>query len=336
MTAEERIIALAQWGEAIANDTQLNGKITETYLHNKWFTEDNIRFALNALTGHYLKASKLQQWAASYALQDIDQPLNTIGIVMAGNIPLVGLHDLLCVLVAGQRAQAKLSSKDAILIPYLMESLYEVDSRFKDTVEFTERLTCFNAVIATGGNNTARYFDQYFGKYPHIIRKNRNSVAVLDGKESHADLLHLGDDIFQYFGLGCRNVSKLYVPQGYDFEALLSALEPFNTVMLHDKYKNNYDYQRTLLLLNNSPHYASDFLMLSENTHIASPIASLYFEYYDDLASVTAQLQAREKEIQCIVSKLPIDGAIPFGKAQTPEPWDYADNVDTLAFVLGI
>lgn len=335
MHLEKRIKALAQLGSYLASDSdELEGVKLKSYHHNKWFTENNVNQSLKAVISHYLDSKKLEQWIAPYSINGSSN--KTIGLVMAGNIPLVGFHDFLTVLITGNKVLVKLSSKDQFLLPFITDKLIEIEPGFKEQIAWVDRLKDFDAVIATGSNNAARYFEYYFGKYPHIIRKNRNSVAVLTGEETESDILELGKDIFQYFGLGCRNVSKLYVPKGYDFDALLHALQPFHTVRDHDGYKNNYDYQRTLLLMNLIPHHANEFIMLSENQSLHSPISALYFEYYDSLDEVQSKIVNLKSEIQCVVSNAGLPNTLPFGKAQEPELWDYADEVDTVEFLINM
>jgi hypothetical protein len=248
---------------------------------------------------------------------------------MAGNIPGVGFLDLLCVLLSGHVAAVKLSRQDEIMIQVLMKWLLSIEPRFKKNLEFRDRLDHTDAVIATGSDNTARYFEYYFGKQPHIIRKNRTSVAVLDGTESKADIQHLGDDIFSYFGMGCRNVTKLYLPTGFDFAQFLPYLESFSAVGLHHKYRNNYDYQKSIMLVNNVRHLDNGFLLARESADLVSPTSVLYYQFYSDTGELENLLGENPQKIQCIVGK----GRIDFGKAQSPEPWDYADGVDVLQFL---
>ena len=274
-----------------------------------------------------------------------------VGLVLAGNIPLVGFHDILCVFVSGHQSVIKLSDKDPFLLPMLLDFLKEIDDRttayFSTT---TERLGGFDAVIATGSNNSARYFEAYFGKYPHIIRKNRNAVGILRGTETAEELRLLGNDIFQYFGLGCRNVSKLYLPKGYNFTLLLETLHERNEIVMHDKYKNNFDYNFTLLILNKIKYESNGCLLMREAEEIASPISMVYYEFYDDLTDLTKTLQAKKEEIQLVVtsfarrdainrvSTMPIENlkTFNFGEAQKPSLSDYADGVDTLQFLINL
>ncbi len=326
--------ALASLGDFIASmPPELEEKIEEAFLHNRWFTPENTRFALASIAQSMLQREKMEDWLAHYPGRAA-RKIKNVGLIMAGNLPLVGFHDFLSVLLSGHRALIKLSSKDRILLPFLLEKLETFDARIKDRYAFVERLRNFDAVIATGSNNSARYFEYYFGRYPHIIRKNRNSVAVITGQEGENDLRALGDDIFRYFGMGCRNVSKLYLPEGYDPARILEAMEVFCEIIHHDKYRNNYDYHRSLYLLNRTPHLASDFLMLVENEAIASPMATLHYEFYRDKSSLKAALAMHRHEIQIVVSKDPETGDVAPGCSQSPGLLDYADKVDTMAFLV--
>ncbi len=328
------IDALAALGDFITSmPPELEEKVEEAYLHNRWFTAENTKFALASIAGSMLQREKLEDWLGHYPVP-AEQKSRNVGLIMAGNLPLVGFHDLLCVLLSGHRALIKLSSKDRILLPFLLKKLEAYEAQIKDRYAFSERLRDFDAVIATGSNNSSRYFEYYFGRYPHIIRKNRNSVAVITGDEDKKDLLALGDDIFRYFGLGCRNVSKLYLPEGYDPARILSVMEAFQNIIHHDKYRNNYDYHRSLYLLNSTPHLASDFLMLVEHEAIPSPMATLHYEFYSDKTSLKAALAMHSHEIQVVVSKDPEIGEVAPGQSQRPGLADYADKVDTMAFLL--
>lgn len=278
----------------------------------------------------YLREDQLIQWTSQYFLEPVQQ--KTIALVMAGNIPLVGFHDFLCVLISGNAVQIKLSSKDSKLIKYLVNYLQSIEPSFAGRITFKERLEGFDAIIATGSDNSARYFEYYFGKYPNIIRKNRTSCAILTGNESDEDIEKLGIDIFSYFGLGCRNVSKLYVPTDYDFVILLSRLESFKDIIHHHKYCNNYDYQKSILLVNGVKHLDNGFVLLQENEKLVSPISVLYYERYTDESELKNKLKANAERIQCVVGKEK-PASIPFGQAQYPTVWDYADQIDTLKFL---
>jgi hypothetical protein len=339
MKLKERIQALIKLGEHLRreDDEYLQAVMHRTQYNNPWFTIQNQQLAVRAIAEQMLDRTKLEQWLSAYNIPEETKP-QTVGLVMAGNIPLVGFHDLLCVFVAGHRAMIKLSDKDQYLLPYLLKLLGRFDSRAEDYFQVVEKLQGFDAVIATGSNNSARYFEAYFGKYPHIIRRNRNAVAVLDGQESEEELRALGRDVFQYFGLGCRNVAKIYVPRNYGFNALLEALHEHRDLVLHSKYKNNFDYNYALFVLNKVKYQANGCILLTENKAIASHIAGLHYEYYDDLETVKNEMEERASEIQCIIAReelLPIK-TYSFGEAQSPELWDYADGVDTMAFLSGL
>ena len=250
---------------------------------------------------------------------------------------MVGFHDILSVLISGNKALIKLSSNDALLIPFLLKYLSTVEPQFKDRFEITkDKLGNFDAVIATGSDNTARYFDYYFGKYPNIIRKNRNSVAVLNGSESKEDLIALSEDIFRYYGLGCRNVSKLFVPKDYNFDHFFEGMFSQKDIIDDDKYANNYDYNKAVFLMSNFKLLDNGFMTIKEDTSYTSPISSVFYEFYDDLNDVKERLNADKDKIQCIVSNQITENSLPFGSTQKPELWDYADNVDTIDFLLSL
>jgi hypothetical protein len=335
MTQAERIGLLGRLGEYLLQpDAELEAAIALSRATNPWFTEDNQHFALQGIAHHYLDLGKLRAWAQRYGATP-ERPRTTVGLTLAGNIPLVGFHDVLCTFVAGHRALVKLSEKDKYLLPLFVRKMAEWSPASAEYFQFVDRLQGFDAVIATGSDNSARYFEAYFGKYPHIIRRNRNGVAVLDGQEAFADFFALGEDIFRYFGLGCRNVAKLYVPVGFDFDPLLEALHEYRDVVLNTKYKNNFDYNYTLLILNRIPYKANGCILLTENESLHSRIAELYYEYYENEADLKSKLLAKAEGIQCVVGKLELAGfdCVPFGKAQQPALGDYADGVDTMAFL---
>ncbi len=340
MNLKKRINSLVELGKRLTPENEtLQATVRRTAFHNAWFTEANQWQAIGEIRTHFLSKTKLNNWVKNYRYSE-DSPLKTIGLILAGNIPLVGFHDILCVFVAGHKALMKLSDKDPYLMPFILKTLEDVDPETKDYFEIVEgAMKGFDAVIATGSNNSARYFEAYFGKYPNIIRKNRNAVAILRGDETVSDFQLLGKDIFTYFGLGCRNVSKLYLPRGYNFEPLLLALhEDFKDLVLHDKYKNNFDYNFTLLILNKVAYQSNGCVLMRENEGIASPIACLHYEYYDDFAALSEKLKAQSDEIQCVVSKKSIEGlpCFGFGEAQKPSLSDYADGVDTMRFLLSL
>lgn len=313
-----------------------NELIQSVHYNNGWFTEDNVRNAIAAIASS-LNQDLLISWLSKYRKTISATPqAKNVAVIMAGNIPMVGFHDMLCVLLSGNKFTGKLSSDDKLLLPYIAKILIAIEPKFANYIEFTEgQLKNIDAVIATGSNNSARYFEYYFGKYPHIIRKNRNSVAVLSGMESKEDLKLLGKDIFQYFGLGCRNVSKLFVPRGYKFDTLYESIFDFQYVVNNNKYGNNYDYNRTVYLMgNNESLLDNNFLLLKEDSSYSSPIGVLFYEFYDDIHILNQQLQNEKDQIQCIVSTISeINSVIPFGEGQCPKLDDYADGVDTMEFL---
>ena len=332
MTLDQRIFAFHQLGSHLR---QLSEEAFET-LHdtvrqeNPWFTKDNVRMALKGIE-QFLQEDPLRKWTRSYSLHPATP--KTIALVLAGNIPLVGFHDFLCVLISGHKAQLKLSSKDSTLFRYIIKHLVWLEPGFKEYIYIKEdKLENFDEVIATGSDNSARYFEFYFGKYPHIIRKNRTSCAILTGQETDEDLKALGTDIFSYFGLGCRNVSTVYLPQGYDLTRILSSWDEYKPIIDHHKYRNNYDYQKSILLVNRVPHLDNGFILLQENSKLVSPIAVLYYEYYATVEDLQAKLKDNEHKIQCIVGNS-TPATTPFGQAQYPALWDYADQMDTLKFL---
>nr|WP_311455625.1 acyl-CoA reductase [uncultured Capnocytophaga sp.] len=308
--------------------------LEEAERKNAWFDRENCLMTLHHWAG-LLKKENLSQWLSSYSIKNI--PQKRIALILAGNIPLVGFHDLLCTLLIGHTAIVKLSSNDKILLPFLISELKNLTPIFEDKIIFMEeKLTDFDAVIATGSNNTARYFEYYFGKKPHIIRKNRNSVAILTGEETKEELELLGKDIFTYFGLGCRNVSKIFIPENYDFTNFFQAIYSFHSVMNHQKYINNYDYNKAVYLMNLEQLLENGFLLLKEDKHYASPIATLFYEKYTNISSLQERLTEDKELIQCIVSNGSFPNSITFGQAQIPSLRDYADGIDTIAFLNNI
>jgi hypothetical protein len=300
--------------------------------HNGWFTRENVLFAFKQW-GIILTRENLETWLASYDLKK--NKTKQVALIMAGNIPLVGFHDFLSVLITGNKAIIKLSSNDTLLIPLIAKYLIDTEPSFKDSITFTEgRLTDFDAVIATGSNNTARYFEYYFGKKPNIIRKNRNSVAVLNGNETNAQLEALGEDIFRYYGLGCRSVSKLFVPKDYDFDKFFKAMFRYRDIVNQTKYANNYDYNKAVYLMSEFKILDNGFLLLKEDKSHASPIASVFYETYDSKATVKERLQKNAEAIQCVVASGFTIAEIPFGRTQSPSLSDYADGIDTVEFLL--
>ncbi len=319
---------------ASEDEELLNTLLTEidrAVHHNGWFTKENVLFSLNQWS-KALSSENLENWLKWYDFKET--PEKTIGIVMAGNIPLVGFHDFLSVLIAGHKVVIKQSSSDKKLLPVLAKFLIACDPIYSEKIKFTEgKLEGFNAVIATGSNNTSRYFEYYFAEKPSIIRKNRNSVAVLSGRESAEELEALGEDIFRYFGLGCRNVSKLYVPKTYNFDAFFNAVFSWKYLINNAKYANNYDYNKAVYLMSDFKLLDNGFLLLKKDTNFGSPIATLFYEEYESEATLKQKLEEQKDELQCIVSSGFFKDEIGFGETQHPKLWDYADNLDTLAFL---
>lgn len=300
--------------------------------YNNWFTPEQVAFAVRSWADA-LQREQVEKWVSTLPTSAITP--KRVGLVLAGNIPLVGLHDMLAVWLSGHQAVVKLATNDAILIPIIAEYLLVLSENQAIAIEFAEgRLTDFDAIIATGSNNTARYFEYYFGNKPHIIRKNRNSVAVLNGEESAEQLHALGEDIFRYYGLGCRNVSKLFVPNGYDFKTFFEAIYAHASVIDYEKYGNNYDYNKAVYLMSLYKLLDNGFLVLKEDSSYSSPIASVFYEYYDSLEQVQEKLDQAADQLQCIVSNELVDNSIAFGTTQQPQLWDYADGIDTLEFLL--
>jgi hypothetical protein len=330
MNLQHRIDLLADLGKYIkSGDAGWEEAKLKASAENRWFILPFIDIAVNQIAEEFLDRNKLMDWVNRYGLQAEKQNPKNIGLVMAGNIPLVGFHDFLCVFLSGHKQTIKLSSRDNVLLKHLAEVLYNRNSRVRELVFFADMLRGCDAYIATGSNNSARYFEYYFDKYPHIIRRNRTSVGILDGDESAEDLGKLADDVFLYFGLGCRNITKIYIPRDYDFIPLLNALNKYSYLADNNKYKNNYDYQLALFILNKQYYMTNNTILLSENSASFSPIAVLNYEYYPDADTVLRELKGNN-EIQCVVGR----GNIPFGKAQQPGLGDYADGVDTLQFLL--
>lgn len=312
----------------------LDQAIFKAITHNKWFTKEDIIYNLKHWS-NLLTTENINAWVKDYNFKE-ENP-KTVAIIMAGNVPLVGFHDFLSVLISGHKVLAKQSSKDQHLLPFIAQFLIEENNSFKDKIEFTEeKLTNFDAVIATGSNNTARYFEYYFAKKPNIIRRNRNSVAVLTGEETPKELKALGEDIFRFYGLGCRNISKIFVPKNYDFDKFFKAIYDWNPVINSHKYANNYDYNKAVYLMSEFKILDNGFLILKEDSAYASPIACLFYEYYEDINSLKEKFEFDKNQIQCVVSNLEEISDLDFGKTQLPNLNDYADGINTLYFLTKI
>ncbi|MGV3639687.1 MAG: acyl-CoA reductase [Adhaeribacter sp.] len=333
MTLHERLQAFAALGTALQALTpeQIRELAARAGQGNAWFDEANVAKAFNGIE-QLLDPENLQDWVYGYQLEEV--PSRKVGVVMAGNIPMVGFHDMLSVLLAGHELYAKLSSEDTFLMQYLAGELVRLAPEFGNKIHFVERLKDVDAVIATGSDNTARYFEYYFGKKPHIIRRNRSSLGILTGQETTADLQALGHDIFQFYGLGCRNVSKLFVPKEYDFIPFFEALEPLKNLAQHHKYFNNFDYNKSILLVNKRHHFDNGFLLVTESEQLVSPISVLHYQTYRDAQELQQLVEEVADKTQCLVSAEGwYKNSTAFGQAQCPDVWDYADGVDTLNFL---
>ncbi|MBS9767676.1 MAG: acyl-CoA reductase [Flavobacteriaceae bacterium] len=340
MKLQDSIVAFVRLGKFVQN--YLDGCLTESEKlpfdkaillakrENLWFTDESICNALKGIVS-LLDEEKLQKWTAKYTFAETPK---MVACILAGNIPMVGFHDMLCVLIAGHKFVGKASSKDKHLLVAIADFLQKIEPRFQEKIQFVENLQGINydAVIATGSNNTARYFEQYFGKKPNIIRKGRSSVAILSGEESAKELAGLADDIFMYFGLGCRNVSKIYIPKDFDIRTVFPHFEKYMHYKNHNKWANNYDYNRSIMLVNQEPFFEMDFALFKKSSAMLSPISVIYYEEYNSLNELKVVLSQQKEHLQCVVSNIEGD-FIPLGKAQFPELDDYADGIDTLAFL---
>jgi hypothetical protein len=356
ISIEKRVFAFVELGRILLDlgkgfktCDQRNKAIQKSYLrmddlvknlahYNAWFDEANVRRMMFSL-GESLREEKLEKWLGMYKPTiDEKKASKTVAVIMAGNIPAVGFHDLLSVLITGNKLLVKLSTDDNKLIVAMTELLIQIEPDFDEYIQYTtEPLKSFDAIVATGSNNTSRYFDYYFSQYPHIIRKNRNGIAVIKGGESEAALELLASDIMDYYGLGCRNVSKIFVPENYDFMNLLDVIAKRKEVTENHKYFNNYEYNKAIFLVNGKQHYDTGNLLITEETAIASPISVLHFEYYSNVDDLKKMIESESEKIQCVLTNADdIKNNVPFGKSQQPELWDYADGVDTLDFLLNL
>lgn len=334
---EKKIEAFVRLGDFLLNpDDEFKSILKSAKNKNGWFTDDETEKATKAI-GLMLNKADLEAWLKPYQFDN--QKPKKVGLILAGNIPLVGFHDILAVLMSGNIALIKLSSQDDLLISSLLNELIKIEPEFKNQIELVTRLEGFDAVIATGSNNSSRYFDYYFSKVPHIIRKNRNSVALLTGEETASDLKLLGHDIFDYYGLGCRNVSKVFVPEAYIFNHFFESIQEFEHILNHHKFQNNYDYNKSIYLVNKVHHFDNGFLLVTKNDRLSSPLSVVFYEEYQNMNDAIAKIEAQKDEIQVVVSKVTELGNIArvnFGESQKPKLWDYADGVDTLAFLAAL
>lgn len=333
MKLSERINAFATLGESLHDlpVNELNALLSRARNENAWFTEESVSMAIKGIAA-MLERNSLTAWAESYPAHAAEPRI--VGVAMAGNIPLVGFHDLLCVLISGHSLKARLSSQDSVLMRYVAQMLINADPRFANRIVFSEQLKDTGIMIATGSDNTARYFEFYFRNIPHIIRKNRASCAVIAGEESKEEFELLGRDIFSYYGLGCRNVSKLYVPDDFDFRPLIESWTSFESVLHHHKYANNYDYQKAILLVNQEPFLDSGFAIIRESESLVSPISTIYFEKYSSREEALEKISAHSDKLQVTASARGwLKNSVPFGQTQNPTVSDYADHVDTMKFL---
>ena len=333
MTLENRIEAFVELGKQLQHlsPEERQAWAFSAASRNPWFTEDNVSCALQGVAV-MLEEQYLREWLYPYHFKQVTP--KKVGVVMAGNIPMVGFHDLLSVLLSGHNLLAKLSSSDDMLIKRLVNMLIAIEPAFATQIEFVDLLKEADAIIATGSDNTARYFEYYFAKRPHIIRKNRTSIGVLTGHEEPDDLRALGEDIFRYYGLGCRNVSKVLVPEGYTFDTLFEANQHRSNLLDHHKYQNNYDDNKSILLVNRVPHFDNGFMLVQQSDKLVSPISVLFYDTFASLTDLRHRLAEVKDKTQVVVSAHGwLEGSIPFGQAQMPMVWDYADGVDTLAFL---
>ena len=338
-----RFLGQFEEGKVVKNDMVLNNDlyfddflnlISLSQSHNGWYTPENVYYSIQSWA-KALTQENFTIWLTDYDFTKVQE--KSVAIILAGNIPLVGFHDFLSVLISGHKVVVKTSSGDQKLLPFLVQYLISINPEFKKYIAFADgKLENFDAVIATGSNNTARYFEYYFKDKPSIIRKSRNSVAILNGLESKQDMIALGEDIFRYFGLGCRNISKIFVPQNYNFDLFFNGMFPYQNVIKYEKYANNYDYNKAVFLMSNFKLLDNEFLTIKEDESHASPISSVFYEYYDDLKSLRLKLSIDAEKIQCLVSNDLIDNSIAFGETQKPNLWDYADNIDTLDFLIAL
>ncbi|MBT3561647.1 MAG: acyl-CoA reductase [Flavobacteriaceae bacterium] len=344
---KERLIAFSELGTLFKEnvdkkenkkfpewDTVLEKTLIESHSYNSWFTIDNLKLSLKNWSNS-LQENIISDWLSKYNIED--KSSKKIAIIMAGNIPAVGFHDLLCSLLLNFDCIVKLSSEDKLLIPFIVKFLESRNEKLKNKVTFeSEKLKDFDGVIATGNNNSHRYFDYYFSKYPNLLRKTRHSIAVLDGKESDNDLSDLSNDIFNYFGLGCRSVSKVFIPYGYDLDLLFNAFFRHKEVVNHNKYVNNFDYNKAVYLMSKEKFIENGFIILKEESKLGSPIGCLFYEFYNDKKEITKLINNNSDSIQCVVSNINFNTNIKFGQTQCPNINDYADNNDTIKFLLKI
>jgi len=338
LSLKKRIELVVEAGARLQHhetDEEIIRTISLAGSENHWFTPDNIKKSIKSINEKYTNLAKIEKWIDMYELPENTEP-KILGLLLAGNIPFVGIHDVIAGFIAGHYLKLKYSDKDTYLMKLFVKFIVEQDEKAQAYFEEVERMNNIELVIATGSNNTARYFDYYFGKMPNIIRKNRVSIGVLGPDTSMEELKLLGEDVFSYFGLGCRNISKLYLPKGYQIEKIMEAFEDWKEWVLHNKYKNNFDYNYAIYLLNKVKFFTNGSLITIEDDSLYSRISCLHFSYYDNVETLNQELQGLASQLQCVVSNVELEGikTFGFGETQAPELWDYADGVDTMKFLV--
>jgi len=338
MTLQARIKAFTDLGwylNSPENQDEIEQWADQASHQNNWFTIENTKKSLRSIVDYYLNSDLLIYWTGLYEIPDSPEKVKNIGVIMAGNIPAVGFHDMMTVVLSGHTCVAKISSQDSFLMLKLIEKLLNINPNLK--IQVADKLNEVDALIATGSDNSAKYFEYYFKAKPHIIRKNRTSIAILSGEETEEDFFNVGLDMTDYFGLGCRNVSKIFLPENYDFTKFYDSIESLGDIFYHNKYKNNYDYNKSIFLVNMMPHYDNGFLIVAPSEALVSPISVIFYEEYKNKADLINKIEENKDKIQCIVSKNSwFTGSLNFGDAQKPKLWDYADGIDTMTFLLNL
>ncbi len=331
MTTEQMINTFERLaGQIVSESSERNAAISKACMENLWFTPENCVKALDYWAAQ-LKSEVLMPFVSGY---EVAISPKRVGIIMAGNIPLVGMHDLVCCLLSGHKAVVKLSSEDTALMQFVIEQLLTIDKRFGERIEIIERLdTTLDAVIATGSNNSFRYFEQYFGNIPHILRKNRKSVAVLNGNESENELKGIAADVFDYFGLGCRNVSLIFIPEGVKIERIIDHFEGFSEVLNNNRYANNYTYHKALYLMNQQEHLDNGFVLIKRERSLKAPLGCIYYDHYKNQNELRTYLSTLENELQMICGAPELGATVDYGQGQNPQLQDFADDINSLDFL---
>lgn len=333
MKLSNRIAAFTALGTLIRSfsDDEIAGLSRKASSKNNWVTEENLRMSLEGIA-KFLEKDKLEKWLAPYSLPEENKNIKRTGVVMAGNIPLAGFHDFLSVLISGNEIHAKLNPQDPVLLPFIANELLQIEPEFKSYIHFEERLIGMDAMVVSLSDNSFRYYEQYFKHTPHIIRKIRQSCAVLNGTESSEELVKLGEDITFFYGLSTRSISKLFVPEGYNFTPLFETLAKFRHLADHHKFVNHYDYNKSIYLVNGNPHLDTGFMLFKEDKNIFSPVSVVFFEYYKDEELLRNRLKEQDENIECIAGHPPF-GKFSFGEVLKPEVWDFPVKEDILTFL---